>query len=751
MQTTGIELILRENVADRLGKILPILERMDKSFKNMNKTLSTLESSQKRVDSNFKNIGRSVDMVSAKERGLRNINTGMQGIGAAAAKSTSMVGALGRSLMTVVGTMAPLLAAMKGLQLLTAGVGEGLDFQSKVIGLGRTGIPTSERDELVKQSLQLGASGKYVLSGGQFVEAARGALPVLGSGRVAEALPEFGRFTTAARQSNVKFDNPEMLARFWELYGRRKPKEREEFDTALLKTLQFSNIDPGQLLYQSNIAGGALLGQNPITAMEQLAYFIKESGSGVSGGGGGGRGRAGFAMQSLDRVISQGKVPVATLEMWHQLGWLPGIEKYMKPSSRGHTYLMEDATGQHTIHGTTGSTMAGASHVTNAAAKEYFLKENPPWLAQAGTDESLFAKQMVLGAAQIAGIKGSPEQMITGFGKLPDAQQKHLLAAISGGTMLSNTAVIQMAAGRYKTSFDIMKSGIDKAPGFTGMESGQTSIAQKWEQFTAQFETFADKFINTPEILGALNTTMDGLIDALKALNNNVSPIVSWLTGHSTFEQSAGALLTGKDRPSAMSSGFNNLSNAIWHGGSKGPNVGRMLWKNLQGGSSAIVNNIVATAQRMGKDPVTALATAMHESGLNPFAVGDHGTSFGLFQLHKGGELGKMSPGQAFDPITNIATALSHFGSGTGGAMAAHAQRPANPAAYAKAVDALMPKAREIIIHNDIHLDGKKIAEHTSHHVEKKQMKAAQRMSLAASGAGGSHTPSSYNAGGNQD
>jgi hypothetical protein len=43
---------------------------------------------------------------------------------------------------------------------------------------------------------------------------------------------------------------------------------------------------------------------------------------------------------------------------------------------------------------------------------------------------------------------------------------------------------------------------------------------------------------------------------------------------------------------------------------------------------------------------------ANRESGGNPNAVGDGGTSFGLFQLHKGGLLGSLTPQQARDPIT---------------------------------------------------------------------------------------------------
>lgn len=100
-------------------------------------------------------------------------------------------------------------------------------------------------------------------------------------------------------------------------------------------------------------------------------------------------------------------------------------------------------------------------------------------------------------------------------------------------------------------------------------------------------------------------------------------------------------------------------------------------------------------AASLGLDPRLAVADAMVESGLNPQAVGDGGTSFGLYQLHQGGELGSLTPSQAFDPATNAHVALStmaqvaqaHPG-WSPGQIAAAAQRPADPAAYAAKVDA---------------------------------------------------------------
>jgi hypothetical protein len=95
-----------------------------------------------------------------------------------------------------------------------------------------------------------------------------------------------------------------------------------------------------------------------------------------------------------------------------------------------------------------------------------------------------------------------------------------------------------------------------------------------------------------------------------------------------------------------------------------------------------------------------SVATAYHESGFSPTAVGDQGTSFGEFQLHQGGELGSLTPQQAFNPATNAATAipiiadrLQTLGYSNPGAVAASAQRPADQSAYASAIDSLLSAA----------------------------------------------------------
>lgn len=131
-------------------------------------------------------------------------------------------------------------------------------------------------------------------------------------------------------------------------------------------------------------------------------------------------------------------------------------------------------------------------------------------------------------------------------------------------------------------------------------------------------------------------------------------------------------------------------------------------------GNATIGEIIVAAAYNQGVDPTLALCIAWTESGFNPRAEGDwtrtgnegpfvaagtpgaHATSFGLYQLHEGGELGSLTTIEAFNPITNANTALSHVGAYdkahpglTPGELAAQAQGPANPTEYAQVINAL--------------------------------------------------------------
>lgn len=73
------------------------------------------------------------------------------------------------------------------------------------------------------------------------------------------------------------------------------------------------------------------------------------------------------------------------------------------------------------------------------------------------------------------------------------------------------------------------------------------------------------------------------------------------------------------------------------------------------------INDIVSqVAESYGVPPWIALDIMQVESGGNPSAVGDQGTSFGLFQLHKGGGQGDGYPlSVLLDPVRNTEIAMS--------------------------------------------------------------------------------------------
>lgn len=110
-----------------------------------------------------------------------------------------------------------------------------------------------------------------------------------------------------------------------------------------------------------------------------------------------------------------------------------------------------------------------------------------------------------------------------------------------------------------------------------------------------------------------------------------------------------------------------------------------------------IAQQILAQARRTGADPYTMLATAVVESGLNPQAVGDNGTSYGLYQMHVGGAGGRShdEARRYLNPSASIENRARAFRGGAGGEWAASVQRPADAAGYARKVNAVIAQLRK--------------------------------------------------------
>lgn len=119
--------------------------------------------------------------------------------------------------------------------------------------------------------------------------------------------------------------------------------------------------------------------------------------------------------------------------------------------------------------------------------------------------------------------------------------------------------------------------------------------------------------------------------------------------------------------------------------------------KQKSGGKQTVAQIIAEVAKSYGIPPAVALSIASQESGLNPDAVGDGGTSFGIYQLHEGGELGSHSEAWAENVKNNAETALREVAEvranepdANWGKVAADAQRPKDRAGYAASVDSIL-------------------------------------------------------------
>lgn len=116
--------------------------------------------------------------------------------------------------------------------------------------------------------------------------------------------------------------------------------------------------------------------------------------------------------------------------------------------------------------------------------------------------------------------------------------------------------------------------------------------------------------------------------------------------------------------------------------------------------TTTIKDDITSVANKLGVNTALALAIADVETGgtFDPTIVGDNGTSFGLYQLHQGGELtaAGLTPQEAYNPITNATVALTEVAAiqreyptlTNPGSIAALAQRPGDPTTYAANVNA---------------------------------------------------------------
>lgn len=722
MERVGIELVLKSNLEQKLKAILPMIEKMDTMFSKMNQTLSVLEGQQKKVTAQFEQMERSINNVIRKEKGLQTVTNQVKNVGEGASKATRHVNTLGSALGNLGKVVAPLMALYKVMQGINFVGGEGLDFQKQVTALNQLNISGADRQRAIDTSLQLGSSGKYTMGGGEFLDAFRKAVPVLPSaGDAIEALPEIGEMSLRLRQTGMKENATDFLPKLWEKYGQRTMAQRRKFDEALLKVEQFNqgDIGFGQLLQQSGVAGTAIIGQDPLTAMTQLAYGIKESGSGSSGGGGGSRGRAGFGMQAIDRLLSLGQVTAGTVDAWQKLGWLPGIEAYgKKTGAHGRKLLTNMITGEPAGFMVSSGNMAGAGtgKVSVSQFKQYIQEHPPAFMEQGAADQSAFAKHMILGAAQLAGLKGSPDQMLSQFSQLPAVQQKLWAAKVLPGVKsVGMQTLMEMSVGRYKQSFERFKSGVSEQQGFGA--STQLSVQDKWEQMMAQFKTFADRLLNNADVVKSLTGTIDNLTGVMKMLNDNVAPIAKYLSDAVPKTPAEAAGMTG---------------GAAFGGAIAGPG-GAIAGGAIGNTAGGVADMIVGQVDKFRKSKA---GQAVYEWGKKNFAPAGHA--------------GFLVP-----PPPPVEPRLDQLGPGYGVPTQNWNDKSLNPPLPKQKANAPTHVINQTFnVHPLAGVDGDKIkktvADAVMPHIQRNQLKTARKMSYATSEAGGSYTDKTHNAGSGQ-
>ena len=117
-----------------------------------------------------------------------------------------------------------------------------------------------------------------------------------------------------------------------------------------------------------------------------------------------------------------------------------------------------------------------------------------------------------------------------------------------------------------------------------------------------------------------------------------------------------------------------------------------------------IINIIANAATSAGADPTLMVATALQESGLDPSQVGDHGTSYGLFQDHVGGAGGSThaSARRYLNPEASSQHAAQRFKGMHTAEDAFRTQRPADHAGYVRGINANIAKAKRLLAGVDV-------------------------------------------------
>jgi hypothetical protein len=708
MDKVGIELQLKSNLEQQLKVILPMLQKMDGMFSKMNKTLSMMESQQKKVNQQFHAMGQSIDSVTRKERGLQNIHTGVRNVGTAATGATRQVGMLGASLGGLMRTVAPLLGIYKLIQGVGAVGGNAVDFEKNAQRLKLSRYSGDEQAEIRRKALSLASSGKYTMNAAQNVDyAIKGAAISPDTRGVIDSMELMNRIDLGMRKLNVE-DSKEgatgmLMNQIWEKMGDRTIKQKSETANLLAQYEGYygGQVPLSQFSRQLQQSRGAKLGANKFSLFGELFHGISEQLT--AGGGGGGMGGVGSSALALDRIFSQGIMSKQMIGIWKEAGMFPGIEEFAQhhKGRGGRSTYIDMPSGKHVLHNGGTLTGAGSDTYNKDVYHNYLAQKPPPWYEQAASDRIGFLQGPVK-----AGMERYFHLKPGEFEKQKDVEQKRMVGTFFyGATQKAIGEVIEIMTGRYEKTVKQQQLGVKGAKNLDQVLATSTSVEDRWAKMMAAFEAFGNALGDNKQVVAALNSGIDTLSALIKILNDNVGPIATWLTGNASPEK---ALM----RPGTQIG--NALGDRLFEAGQVGQHFagqGGRLTTHTKSGSK----DWAADYRKLNVPPPPP---GMKSSFLPLLGAG-------LPATHGQGQYMIAPPHVESLVDANLAKSFKSSG-----------RLNLNP-----------PPPQPITIHNDIHLDGKKIGEHVSHHVERKQLKSAQKMNHAASNPGGSYSPKIYSHG----
>ena len=708
MESIGIELVLKQNLAAQLKTILPMLTKMNSQFTAINKSLGQMETFQNNANRGFQRMANQMQAVNAQSKGLQTINQHVKGVGTAATGATRQVSLLGASLGGLMRTLGPLVGIYKIMQGVGAVGTSALDFEKEAKSLQQIGLSADFQKRLRAKTLELGSNGQFAMSGADFMHTFKETrLSSKSDEDALKNLPFIGTMDMKLRQVDKGLTGQaNLLPRYFEKFSAFTEAKQHEVMNDLLKVIQASGgtVTPANLLMQLNRSGTSVVGSDPLKEMTEQALSLKESGagSGGKGGGGGGVGRGGSGRQAIDRIINLGVMPPAMVTMMTRGGMFDEWPTSGKKKG-GHQFDLTDASGHHVLHNG-GRGGLGSGNLSTSEVKSLLVSKRPPWMIQDANDPYQIALDFLAGADQLGGnkLKGSfletKAAHIAHFSKRPVNEQKYLYGQIMGGAKMTGIDFnMERVIGSYRQQHDIFAKKVGEQAGLGS--SGQLSIADRWDKLISAFVTFGNALGDNKDVIATLNHGIDALSAGIKLLNDNVGPIAAWLSGNAAPEKML------------MDAG-SSIGGTIGKGISATDPYNRQADK--RSGSYA----------KSGRD-WAADFRAHHKMLMDPPGGRQH--------------LGNVSVVPPPPPVTALVDpTLARAFNDTSRYDPSSLRMP--PGATPKSTT----------IQNNIYLDGKKIAEHTAHHVEKQQLKSARKMSYGGSRAGGSYTDQYHNAGSGQ-